>query len=101
MDDEAVAALAQASKTSEAEMKELVRHHHFSEKLEEKKFLLEQKREEREAKSWKDKSDELEYKMKLLDKYNELKNTHEWDDQQILSFYPDMKQIIDARAKEA
>jgi mRNA-degrading endonuclease RelE of RelBE toxin-antitoxin system len=47
MDDEAVNALNQASKTFEAKMKELVRHHQFVEKLENDRLEL-KKRERRE-----------------------------------------------------
>jgi hypothetical protein len=50
MDDDALNELAKTSKTSEAKMNEMVRHHQFLEKLEAKKFDLEQKREERESK---------------------------------------------------
>ena len=97
LNEDAIEALAKASKTSEAKMMELKRHHEFLERLEERKLELEQKREERESNSWKGKSDELDYKMQLLRRYNELKLEHEWSDEQIISFYPDMKQIVQAK----
>jgi hypothetical protein len=95
MDDDAIVALTKASKASEAKMKELVWHHQFLENLEERKLHLEQKREARE--SHKGKIDELEYKMRLIEKYKELKETYGWDDNQIVAFFPDMKQVVDAQ----
>jgi predicted nuclease with TOPRIM domain len=99
MDDDALTALAQASKTSEAKMNKLVRHHQFLENLEERKLQLHEKREERESKNgqWKDKTDELEYKMKLLEKYKELKDKYGWTDAQVLALCPEMEPIINAR----
>ena len=75
----------------------MVRHNQFLEKLEEKKLKLEEKREDRESTSWRGKSDELDYKMKLLQKYTELRESHHFTDEQIVAFYPDMKQIVDAK----
>jgi hypothetical protein len=100
MDDDAIAALTQASKASEAKMHELVRHHQFLENLEERKIKLHEKKEERESNSdkWKGKTGELEYKMKLLERYKELKETYHWDDAQIIAFCPDMKQIVEAKS---
>ena len=97
MDDDAIAALTKASKTSEAKMQEMVRHNQFLENLEERKYELEKRKEDRESQSWKGKSDELSYKMQLLERYNQLKSLHNWTDEQIISFYPDMKQIVDAK----
>ena len=100
MDDKAITALSEASKASEAKMKEMVRHNQFLEKLEEKKLVLEQKREERESTSWRGKSDELDYKMKLLQRYTELRDVHHFSDDQIVAFYPDMKQIVEAKTNQ-
>ena len=109
MGDEAVSALQQASKTSEAKMSETVRHHKFLENLEERKLDLEKKKEDREQKkedrekkkderdAWRGKTDELDYKMKLLEKYQQLKDAYGWDDKQILAFYPDMEEVIKAK----
>jgi hypothetical protein len=95
MDDEAIEALSKASKTSEAKMKELVRHHKFLEGLEEKKLAIEEARENREVK--RSQIDDLEYKMKLVEKYKELKSTYSWNDDQIVTFFPEMKQVVDAQ----
>ena len=38
-----------------------------------------------------------DYKMKLLQKYTELREKHNFTDEQIVSFYPDMKQIVEAK----
>jgi hypothetical protein len=97
LDDDAMAALNEASATSKHRMDELVRHNQFIEKLEERKLELEEKREQRATVSWQGKTDELQYKMQLLERYNQLKKTHKWTDEQIIAFYPDMKQIIDAK----
>jgi hypothetical protein len=97
LDDDAMAALNEASATSKHRMDELVRHNQFIEKLEERKLALEEKREQRATVSWQGKTDELQYKMQLLEHYNQLKKTHKWTDEQIIAFYPDMKQIIDAK----
>jgi hypothetical protein len=100
IDDEALAALQSASQTSQLKMNELVRHHKFLEVLEEKKLSLEEKKEKREAASWKGKTDELDYKMQLIQRYKQLKDDFDWDDDQILSFYPDMEQVIKAQKKQ-
>ena len=99
MDDEALDALQRASRNSEAKMTEMVRHHKYLENLEERKLEIEQKREERESKSWRGKTDELDYKMQLIERYQQLKSTYNWTDDQILAFYPDMEQVI--RAKDS
>jgi hypothetical protein len=97
MDDDAVAVLAEASTASTARMNELVRHNHFIEKLEERKLALEEQKEHRAMLSWQGKTEELQYKMQLLERYNQLKKKYQWTDEQIVSFYPDMKQIVDAQ----
>jgi hypothetical protein len=97
LDDDALKALSADSKTSEAKMKELVRHHQFIEGLERRKIELDEQRFEKETNSWRGKSDELDYKMKLLVQYNELKENYGWTDEQILKFYPDMKVIVEAQ----
>jgi hypothetical protein len=99
LDDEAIQALSAASKTSEARMSEIVRHNMFIEKLEREKIDLQKRREERELQSYDRKSQELDYKMKLLERYKQLKDTYEWSDEQIVSFYPDMKVVMDAQKK--
>jgi hypothetical protein len=100
MDDEALAALTSASQASEAKMKELVRHHHFLESIEEKKLRLEERREERASNSLKGKTEELDYKMQLLDRYAHLKQTYGWSDDQIIAYFPDMKQVVNAKNGE-
>jgi hypothetical protein len=97
LEDDGVAALAEASKTSKARMMELVRHNQFIERLEERKLTLEEKKERRLEISWQGKADELQYKMQLLERYDQLKKKKNWSDQQIITFYPDMKQIVDAQ----
>jgi hypothetical protein len=97
LDDDALQALQQATETSARKMDELVRHHKFLEALEEKKLQLQAKKDEREARSWKGKSEELDYKMQLLRRYQELKDQFAWNDTQILAFYPDMKQVVEAK----
>jgi hypothetical protein len=99
IDIDTLAMLSKASHASEERIKEQVRHNAFLEKLEQQKLELEQKKEERATNSWKGKSEELDYKMKLIHQYNDLKNTYHWTDEQIVSFYPDMKQIVDAQRK--
>jgi hypothetical protein len=98
MDDDAIAALSKASQTSKAKMKELVRHHQFLENLEERKLHLEQQREARESN--KGKLGELEYKMRLIEKYKELKEKYGWNDNQIVAFLPDMRQVVEAQENE-
>jgi hypothetical protein len=93
LDDEGISALASASQTSQAKMKELIRHNKFLEKLEAKKYRLEEAKQERE--NAKGKIDELEYKMKLVEKYKELKETHRWSDERIVQFFPDMKAVVE------
>jgi hypothetical protein len=104
MDDEGVAALADASKASRGRVEELKRHHKFIEQMEERKMgienrkiELEEKKERRLEVSWQGKADELHYKMQLLERYNQLRKKQQWSDQQIISFYPDMKQIVDSQ----
>jgi hypothetical protein len=102
MDDETIAALAEASKTSKHRMNEMVRHNQFIERLEERKLALEEQRERRAEVSWQGKADELQYKMQLLERYNQLKKKHQWTDEQIVTFYPDMSQIVKAqKSKES
>jgi hypothetical protein len=97
MSDEAMKMLNDASAASKEKHKELVRHHAFLEKLEERKCKLAEAREHRESTSWKGKSEELDYKMKLLQKYQQLKDDFGWDDDQIVDFYPDMAQVVKAK----
>ena len=78
-------------------MDEMIRHDHFMEMMEDRKFALAQKREERESNSWKGKSEELEYKMKLLEQYNVMKEKYGWDDEQILAFYRNMAEVVMAK----
>jgi hypothetical protein len=97
LDGDALHALSEASATSKHRMDELVRHNQFIEKLEERKLALEEQKEHRAQISWQGKADELQYKMQLLERYNQLKKTHKWSDEQIIAFYPDMKQVIEAK----
>jgi hypothetical protein len=97
MDDDGIAALTEASKTSKDRMTEMVRHNHFIEQLEERKLALEEQKERRATISWHGKAEELQYKMQLLERYNQLKKKYQWNDEQIVSFYPDMEQIVKAQ----
>lgn len=83
MDDSMVDVLQSTSRAAEERVLELARHNKAMEEIETKKM------------KWKGKNNELEYKMNLLAKYGDLKK-YGWNDEQIVRFYPDMKQVIDA-----
>lgn len=66
--------------------------------MEAQKFELEKKREEREEKlaafgTWDGKNAELEYKINLVKRYKEMGELN-WSDEQILSLFPAMEQVI-------
>jgi hypothetical protein len=46
---------------------------------------------------WHGKNEELNYKMNLMERYEQFRNKFGWTDAQILAFYPDMAQVIQAR----
>jgi hypothetical protein len=109
MDDDAVAALTAGNKAAEQRMVELTRHNKVVEDVEKRRVALEEKREERETlklnleqnkfktMAWQGKNDELNYKMNLITKYEEFCNVYNWSDPQILAFFPDMAQVINAK----
>jgi hypothetical protein len=120
--DDAVEVFTEASKNSKEKMDEMVRHNQFIEKLEERKMVLEEEKKNLEERkvvleeekrdleerkvvieekkmhqaSWQNKNDKLQYQMQLLDQYNNLKQNHNWSDERIVAFNPDMKLIVDS-----
>jgi predicted RNase H-like nuclease (RuvC/YqgF family) len=111
MDESAVAALTAGNKALEERMMEMSRHNKAVEEVEKRRIELEEQREQREslklnleqnrfkAMAWQGKNDELNYKMNLLSRYEEFRRQYGWSDEQIVAFYPDMAQVIQAKTK--
>jgi hypothetical protein len=88
----------------EQRMQETIRHNKKVEAMEQQRFQLKENRLNLEQKifqslEWKGKNDELNYKMNLIARYEEFKLKHNWSDDQILAFYPDMAQVINAKKR--
>jgi hypothetical protein len=103
MDDSEVQALAGGNKAMEERMRELARHNKAVEDMEKRRFQLEESRlnflEQNRFKSmsWQGKNEELNYKMNLLARYEQFKKDFNWTDNHIISYCPDMAQVIEAR----
>ena len=95
MDDGAVKVLKEGNVAMNRRMIELERHNKMLESLEERKLQMEQQR--LQGNQWHGKNEELNYKMNLMQRYEEFRNKFGWSDEQILAFYPDMSQVIQAR----
>jgi hypothetical protein len=112
IDETAIEALTASNKTMELRMDEMVHHNKAIESMEQRRFALEEQREQRKAVklnleqnkfkslAWQGKNDELNYKMNLITKYKQFKMDYGWSDEQILAFFPDMKLVIDAKAQK-
>ena len=116
LNDDASIMLGEANQRSAERMTELVRHHKTMESMETKKFEmqtkcdeakmeLEKKRDTREEKlaafdTWKGKNAELDYKMNLIKRYQEMKDELQWNDDQILAYCPEMKEVVDSMNKK-
>ena len=113
MDEDTLSVLNEANKAAAIRVSELERHNKALEEIEQQRYELEKKRDEREilrldlekskleTMSWKGKSDQLDYKMKLLSRYHDIKNKYNWSDEQIIGYCPEMKDVIEARPKTA
>ena len=99
MDAETLTLLGDTKKANEDRMQEMARHNKAMESMEQQKFALEKQKVE--SMSWKGKSDQLEYKMNLLSRYEQLKEDKNWSDEQIIQFFPDMKEVIAAKNHDA
>jgi hypothetical protein len=88
LDDKTVAFLSSSASLSKEKMEEAVRHNKAIEAIEQRKL---------KSMEWKGKNDELDYKMNLVARYTELRESFKWNDEQILSFYPEMKPLLQAK----
>jgi hypothetical protein len=109
IDHSAIAALTAGNKAMTRQMEEQARHNKVVEAVESRRVALEEEKEKREAvrlsleqdkfnsMAWKGKNDELNFKMNLLSKYEDLKRDNGWSDEQIVTFFPDMQQVVEAK----
>jgi hypothetical protein len=91
-------------------MYEMQRHNKEVEHVENKRLQLQVKQEEREdqrldleqkkfeSQQWRGKSDELDYKVKLVKECTSLK-AQGLSDEQIVSLFPEMKNVLEALKK--